>query len=1104
MIKRTARIRLLPKVEIEDLYARPDFNDYERTCYFTLNIDEIKYVHHYENIKTKLYFILQLGYFKAKQQFFNFNFEDAEKDVNYIASNFLNTKQDFTAKISAKYIKKQQQHILTLFNYQNWSSSLKPQIKNYLAELIKTHPKSHNAFRELLNYFEHHQIIIPTYRTFQDLFTEVFKIEKNRLSNVIEKLPTDKKIELESLIKNDNGLSQLNIMRADQKNFKYRAIKREVEKVKKLSALYQTAKEFIPTLGISKNAVRYYADITEHYSASRLRRMDKSQQLLYLICFVFHRYQQLVDNLITSFIYHVKLMIEACKLYVDAAQKEHESKLFIQLPKLSKFLQWFPKQEKNPNITFTALSKKAYKILPKKNFDTLANYIAGISFDKNAARKKYYSKYSRTISLYLRPMLLALDLEYYEENSSIMSLINIIKEHYSAGKSPSALKISDELELLLPKDKIDYLKLKPTDKYIDPHLFEFYIYQKICHHIERGRLFCNDSISYADLEQDLVPEDMVDRVEEIANKFGYSKIPIYCDEHLDNMIKKLDDAWESTTQAIATGKNESIKITKTGEKECDLVLMSKKIEVDPNLAEESKLYLKSNGYYISRYHGKIYTGSLLEEEHSNSEICLLSLEKKILDSTFKRQVLTITSKRGHTCKNEDWSLLYDASDQIDDTFFSKLPKIEITQLVKFIGDKISIWKGFNHIKDRYIKRDVPEEIGLNACLLLEAFGIDIQKMADISDLNFNFLKSIHEDFFRIETLCNGNDIVGNFISTLPIFKLWNLYNDKLVADADGQKFATSNNTIQSRFSKKYLGKGTGISLYTLLANFVAVNAKNIGLNEYEGHSLYDMIYGNKTDIEINMVTGDNHSINQLNAIFLDSINVDYVPNIKNIREAADKLYSIKSPEYYTGLIKPKGKINIERIKSQKRGILRVLLSLLIQDNTQSTIIRKLNSQARHIRLKAGLFEYNKIFNSIHVLELINNMPLRKALKTARCRTESYHQLQRFIRKIYHGIFKGKKIIDNRTSAHAVRLLANCIIAYNCIILNAVYEKMIEEGASSETLKEFAKISPIAWSHLLFEGRYNFIQDSMDINIALMAEELKKFIDKYFNKANVTT
>ena len=75
----------------------------------------------------------------------------------------------------------------------------------------------------------------------------------------------------------------------------------------------------------------------------------------------------------------------------------------------------------------------------------------------------------------------------------------------------------------------------------------------------------------------------------------------------------------------------------------------------------------------------------------------------------------------------------------------------------------------------------------------------------------------------------------------------------------------------------------------------------------------------------------------------------------------------------------------------------------MQENTQSNIIRKLNSHSRYAKLKMALFEYNKIFKSTHVLNLIDNMPLRKAIRTARNRTESYHQLQSFIKKIY--IFK---------------------------------------------------------------------------------------------------
>ena len=495
---------------------------------------------------------------------------------------------------------------------------------------------------------------------------------------------------------------------------------------------------------------------------------------------------------------------------------------------------------------------------------------------------------------------------------------------------------------------------------------------------------------------------LVDDVEKIAAEFGYPKIPIYCDQRLDEALQELNGAWSRTTYNIRENNNPGFNIreTKTGQ--------------------------------------------------------------------------------------QHWSLLYDS-----------VEKLDIASIVMFIGDRIGMWGAFTHMKDRYTKRKKPLPLAINACLLSEAFGFGTLKMADMSDLEISQLRAMREDFVRVDTLCAANDIVSNHIQALPIFKQWNLMDEKVLADADGQKHSTTDSTIQSRYSRKYLGRGRGISLYTLLANYVAVNAKNIGLNEYEGHSLYDMIYNNKTDIDIHMVTGDNHSLNKLNFVTLDSIDVDYVPSIKNVRDAADDIYAATPLDYDTDLLKPKGVINVDRIRSQRRGIMRVLLSLIMQENTQSNIIRKLNSHARYARLKAALFEYNTLFKSIHVLNLIDDMQLRKAIRSARNRTEAYHQLQSNIRKTYNGIFQGKRIVENRVSAHAARLIANCIVAYNSMILNAVYQRMLANGASQAVIDEFTRISPIAWTHTLFTGRYNFKKSSGKINVDAMARILEDHVKQHF-------
>lgn len=107
---------------------------------------------------------------------------------------------------------------------------------------------------------------------------------------------------------------------------------------------------------------------------------------------------------------------------------------------------------------------------------------------------------------------------------------------------------------------------------------------------------------------------------------------------------------------------------------------------------------------------------------------------------------------------------------------------------------------------------------------------------------------------------------------------------------------------------------------------------------------------------------------------------------------------------------------------------------------------------------------------MHVLNLINDEEKRKIIKTTRNRTESYH---RMIRKVFHGAFKGRKIISNATSIQASRLVSNCVIAYNAMILDKVYQRLCEAVGEKKAKAILGKISPVAWQHIIFTGRYHF-------------------------------
>jgi hypothetical protein len=383
------RLYILSEAEIADLYSRPDFNANERELYFNMNQIELDALNQYSAIKTKIYFILQLAYFKAKNQFFTFNFENVKHDVSYILLKFFKiTDMILPESITRQSINQQRQVILELLDAQDWSTKQAELTEAHLCELLRFYPKVHDAFRQLLTYFDTQKVVLPTYRTLQDIFTQAISKENSRLEQLILLMPQSQQEQLLGLINREDGISKLNTIRSDQKDFKYTAVKAEATKAVQIVDLYEFAKTFLPTLKLSKNAIRYYADLVEQYAAYRLRRLSQPQQLLQTICFISYRYQQIMDNLVTSFMYHTRYIMEAGKTYTDKAMADHNSNLVVDLPKLAQFLEWFP--NRNPDLGYDELNQEAYKILPKKEFLPLVEFLGGSTFDKKSRQRFFF------------------------------------------------------------------------------------------------------------------------------------------------------------------------------------------------------------------------------------------------------------------------------------------------------------------------------------------------------------------------------------------------------------------------------------------------------------------------------------------------------------------------------------------------------------------------------------------------------------------------------------------------------------------------------------------------------------------------------------------
>lgn len=76
-------LHILSKEEIEQLYALPAFDPDERPLYFGLNEREMLAIESMRGHFSKVFFILQLGYFKAKRLFFIFELSAVQADVEF-------------------------------------------------------------------------------------------------------------------------------------------------------------------------------------------------------------------------------------------------------------------------------------------------------------------------------------------------------------------------------------------------------------------------------------------------------------------------------------------------------------------------------------------------------------------------------------------------------------------------------------------------------------------------------------------------------------------------------------------------------------------------------------------------------------------------------------------------------------------------------------------------------------------------------------------------------------------------------------------------------------------------------------------------------------
>ena len=952
------------------------------------------------NINSRIYAILQLGYFKARQQFYRLEYSEIQEDLAYICHIHFPIAKT-VHEISKDTWAKLQRIVLQLTDYRLCLAPERQLLALKAANLAKISSKPIYVFRELLQFLAIKRIVMPAYNTLRDIVGHALEREKARLIRFAqEHILEEATDQLRSLLTRQQGLYEVTQLKHSPGGFGFDEMQREIARGEQIHSLYHLAKMLIPRLEISVEGVKHYASLVMYYSVFRLRQLDEHLVHIYLLCFIFQRYQRFQDNLITYFLVQVRQFINNAKDTAKMAVAMHRMEQNRNLQQAGHILLLFTDDTIPANTSFGEVRSRAFGLLERSKLSEIASQITTNSqLDEVAFQWLSLDEKAMEFKRRLRRVVRTITFTFGSEGDPLTDALRFLQTAFQKRTALWHFPESDIPTGHIPDSVRHYLYTKEDgQKRLLHDRYEFLVYRLLRNRLEAGDAFCQESIRFRSFEDDLLSPEQWRRKEILIANSNLPLLQQPIRQQLDFLKEELESQIRQVNERIISGENDHINVK--------------------------------------------------QQEQSRR-----------------------------------WSLSYSSpKPPVNHPFFDTLPLLDVSVLIQIVNEQTGFLKAFDHILHRYAARQAEQHV-LIAALVAWGTNLGIGRMGNVSNVPYAHLIRASSSFIRLETLRTANEMIVNALAQLPLFPLYNIGNT-IHSSSDGQKFETRLHTFNARYSPKYFGLQKGVVSYSLIANHVPLYAKVIGANEHESHFVFDLLHNNSTDVQPAIHSTDTHGANNVNFALLHMFGYQFAPRYKDIYDKVrTSLYGFQHPTQYDErfLIRPIRKIQEPLMVDEWQNFQHIILSLALKTTTQSVVVGKLSSFARRNRTKRAIWEYDNILCSRYLLRFINDLTLRRNVTRALNRGESYHQLRRAVSHANFGKLRFKTEEDQQIWNESSRLIANCIIYYNVVLLSKFLELKQQQG-DEEGITALTRISPIAWQHINFYGRFEFSSSKPEFDL----------------------
>jgi len=550
----TKRIKILNESEINELYALPNFNRIDREDYFSLDNETQKLVNELRRLETRIYFILLLGYFRSRPIIFSFSFSQVSSDLDYVKGRYFSDQDismdDLSPTTKTKLINK----LLKYTGFTAYQSKLdKEPLLKRLNDVVKINLEPRYVFDECIAYFGQNRIALAGYTTLQDTISTVLSNERNRIEVVLnENLTHSTKATLLKLLESNNTFTDLAKLKKMAKDFSTSQITQELKTHKIIRSLYPEIKVLIAELELSPKNLEYNASMVKYKSVIRLRRHADIQTLLYFVCYLFFRYRETNDNLVSAFVYLIRKLTESAKSYAKQRVVEDVTIVRTKLKSAGSLLKYFIDKDMDDNLSFGDVRKKAFELIPAESIKLLSDHLDNNDFDGRQYEWQFIDKQSSKIKKLIRSLFLSIDIEFIHLKDELREQYTTAHEELGAFKTIKTINID-----VVPKSDREYLEGDNTK--LIANRFEYFLYRKAEQLFHSNNLTVKESVNNRSLTSDLIQPKEWEKKAEIIENTGLDKLSTSINQTLTDKSQQLEAKLMEVSEHIFNGDNKYVE-----------------------------------------------------------------------------------------------------------------------------------------------------------------------------------------------------------------------------------------------------------------------------------------------------------------------------------------------------------------------------------------------------------------------------------------------------------------------------------------------------------------------------------------------------------------